>query len=44
MTYVSSPYPLTFAISFCRKKKTPVMHLMYTLDENGNRIYTLKVR
>lgn len=20
------------------------MHLMYTLDENGNRVYTLKVR
>ena len=23
---------------------SPAMHLMYTLDENGNRIYTLKVR
>ena len=22
----------------------PVMHLMYTLDEAGNRVYTLKVR
>lgn len=27
-----------------RCSTTPTMHLMFTLDENGNRIYTLKVR
>ena len=25
------------------QRTSPVMHLMYTLDENGNRVYTLKV-
>ena len=27
-----------------RLRRTIIMHLMYTLDEAGNRVYTLKVR